>query len=185
MAFVNDSCDRNEKIFSDAYFLEGKGGYTNYHLEQDLLRERGRSYSKILASHHIPQGKLLDVGCAAGYMMQGFQDCGWQVTGLESNKTMADFAMNKLNLKVVNTSLEDCDLKDRFDVISLIQLIGHLDNPHRYRESQGAHEARGTCSCRNVELSEYYGKDPGGFVARVRSSYRSELVFARKSRPAF
>jgi len=33
--------------------------------------------------------KVLDIGCAAGFILKGFEDSGWICRGIEPNETMA------------------------------------------------------------------------------------------------
>jgi len=129
MTFAGDSRSHVKQIFSDEYFFKGGAGYSNYHREANLLRERGKKYSKILIESSIPKGTILDIGCAAGYLMQGLKECGWNVMGIEANKTMADYAKAKNNLNVINAVVEDFVFGKQFDVISVIQVVGHLAEP--------------------------------------------------------
>ena len=58
-----------DEVYSDDYFFEGKDGYPNYLKEKDLLYKSGIKYAKIL-SRYTKQGKVLDVGCAAGFILK-------------------------------------------------------------------------------------------------------------------
>ena len=113
--------------YGDAYFLEGKnGGYPNYLAESDILIQRGQKYSNILKKQNIKEGKLLDVGAAAGFILKGFISEGWEGEGIEPNKTMAKYAKTQLGLNVSQSSLEEFESENKFDCITLIQVAAHF-----------------------------------------------------------
>ena len=56
-----------------------------------MLYNYGLRYAKIIAKYSKP-GKVLDVGCAAGFILRGFKDSGWDVYGIEPNETMAGYS---------------------------------------------------------------------------------------------
>ncbi len=83
--------------YGDDYFSGGGAGYSDYNAEADLLRERGQMYARKIAPY-TTTGVMLDVGAAAGHILQGFQDRGWQGTGVEPNASMAAIAEERYGL---------------------------------------------------------------------------------------
>src|SRR4051794_14172621 len=75
------------EFYSDDYFFAGKDGYPNYINEQVLLRRHGKRYARIM-SRYMKTGRVLDVGCAAGFILKGFEESGWECQGVEPNATM-------------------------------------------------------------------------------------------------
>ncbi len=120
-----------EGIYDDHYFFEGGAGYPDYLQEGDLLKNRGKKYAAILSKEGIKPGRVLDVGCAAGYMLKGFQEAGWEGTGIEPNKAMADYACTKLGLNVINQAVENFSSDREFDLVVLCQVIDHLIDPKK------------------------------------------------------
>jgi SAM-dependent methyltransferase len=118
-----------EKVYSDAYFFEGGAGYPDYLAESKLLMQQGFYYASKLEKHSKP-GQILDVGCAAGFLLKAFKNKGWQCLGLEPNSTMARYGRDFLGLQIVEESLESYDTDSKFDLVSLIQVIGHFYNFH-------------------------------------------------------
>ena len=114
-----------DEVYSDDYFFAGKDGYPNYLDEKDILYKYGFKYAKIIAKH-IKPGHVLDTGCAAGFILKGFEDAGWKCHGIEPNKTMADYGKEKLNLNITVGSLETFETTQKFDLINMIQVIGHF-----------------------------------------------------------
>ena len=119
------------EVYGDDYFHGGGAGYSDYLSEATLLREHGRHYAHIL-SRHVAAGTLLDVGAAAGFLLQGFCDLGWDGEGVEPNAAMARHAREQLGLQVTASSLEEFSSATRnsFDVVSLIQVMAHFVDPH-------------------------------------------------------
>lgn len=84
---------------------------------------------KVLSNLAGP-GELLDIGCGRGKFLQVAKDAGWKVTGLEPAKEHADYANRVQGFNVLNTSIENAFLGDeRFDVVTLWDVIEHLDHP--------------------------------------------------------
>jgi SAM-dependent methyltransferase len=120
-----------KEVYGDAYFTEGGAGYVDYLAEGPMLRERGRKYGEIL-KRHAPagtRGTLLDVGAAAGFLMQGMADAGWTVTGFEPNDTMASYGRTTLGLDLRTGTLESMTTDQTFDAISMIQVMAHFLDP--------------------------------------------------------
>jgi len=115
-------------VYSDSYFFEGKDGYPNYLDEKDILIKHGDRYAKIVSNYINVPGSLLDVGCAAGFILKGFKQNGWQCYGIEPNKTMAAYGKTELDVDIQVGSLESVDMDKTFDLITLIQVIGHFQD---------------------------------------------------------
>lgn len=122
---IKDTETHVEKVYSDEYFFEGKAGYPNYLIEKDLLYNYGLRYAKII-SRYIKPGSLLDIGCAAGFIMKGFEDASWKVNGIEPNNTMAAYGRENLNLDIQTGSFENFTTTNKFDLVTMIQVIGHF-----------------------------------------------------------
>lgn len=119
-------------VYGDDYFHGGGAGYSDYLSESALLRAHGGRYAKILSRHAKQPGTLLDVGAAAGFVLQGFCDHGWCGEGVEPNEAMARHAREQLKLPVTASSLEDFlpTMSDTFDVVSMIQVMAHFVDPN-------------------------------------------------------
>lgn len=122
---IADTGNHIEKAYDDDYFFAGKQGYPNYLDEKEILLKYGANYAKIIARFTKP-GRLLDVGCAAGFILKGFQDAGWTCKGLEPNDRMASYGRESLKLNIVTGNLESFTTDERFDLANLVQVIGHF-----------------------------------------------------------
>jgi 2-polyprenyl-3-methyl-5-hydroxy-6-metoxy-1,4-benzoquinol methylase len=117
-----------ETHYDDDYFFGGGAGYDDYLSEAALLTAHGRRYARILSRFTTP-GRLLDVGAAAGFVLNGFAEAGWEGHGIEPNATMARHGREQLNLDVACGTLEDMPADSQFDVVSMIQVVAHFLEP--------------------------------------------------------
>ena len=127
---IEPKSDHVKNVYDDTYFNGGMDGYSDYSLEETLLRTRGGEYARKIEKFTDKKGILLDVGAAAGYILQGFIDEGWQGVGLEPNKSIAKFGQDNFNLDIRVGVLENFKDNKRYNLISMIQVIGHLHNPY-------------------------------------------------------
>jgi SAM-dependent methyltransferase len=122
---LQDVKNHLKEVYSDDYFFAGKDGYPDYLREKDLLYKSGLNYSKIIAKYTKP-GRVLDVGCAAGFILKGFEKSGWECYGVEPNDTMANYGRTELKLNIQTGGLETYDSGRKFDLVNLTQVIGSL-----------------------------------------------------------
>ena len=120
--------DHVADVYGDDYFFGGGAGYSDYTTEERLLRNAGRKYVKLL-SRWLRSGSLLDVGAAAGFILQGFCDAGWTGTGVEPNARMAAEACRRFGLDVVASPFEHYRPGRTFDVVTMFQVIAHFPDP--------------------------------------------------------
>lgn len=113
------------QVYDDQYFSGGGAGYPDYLAQGDMLRDHGRRYARLLRSH-VSTGSMLDVGAAAGFVLQGFTDEGWNGSGIEPNVAMAEHGRAQLGLEIQTGPLETVVLNDPVDLVSMIQVLPHL-----------------------------------------------------------
>jgi SAM-dependent methyltransferase len=75
---------------------------------------------------HAPSGKLLDVGCGHGLLLDEARERGYQVEGLELSEQAAAHARS-LGLTVHAKTVAEID--SRYNVIVLADVLEHLDDP--------------------------------------------------------
>lgn len=129
--FAEIAADENHvaEIYDDSYFSGGGAGYADYSAEGEMLKKHGRMYAKKLAKFDSKKGKILDVGAAAGFILQGFIDEGWKGIGLEPNAEIAKAGQAKFGLDIRQGSLESFNANEKFDLISMIQVAAHFYSP--------------------------------------------------------
>lgn len=114
-----------ETVYGDSYFFGGGAGYPDYLSAGNLLREHGRRYARRIRRYASP-GRMLDVGAASGFLCDGFRSEGWQPEALEPNQTMAAYGRDKLKLVYHEGSLENFRSEGQYDLVSMIQVLGHF-----------------------------------------------------------
>lgn len=78
------------------------------------------------------KGRLLDIGCSAGFFLKVARDYGWETCGLEISKDTATIAQQRYGLRVIiNTLDESTFVQNSFDVVTLWDVLEHVDNPKK------------------------------------------------------
>ncbi|MGE3173148.1 MAG: class I SAM-dependent methyltransferase [Planctomycetota bacterium] len=126
------------KVYGEGYWKSDNPksrGYADYAREASLyLKTFQRRMA--LVRDWIPQGgRVLDVGCAAGYFMQVMREHGHKVLGVEPSAAIATIARQELGEHAVFVG----DLADApqelgyrdgaFDLITLWDVIEHIPDP--------------------------------------------------------
>ena len=79
---------------------------------------------------HIRMGKLLDVGCGMGIMLNRFRELGWDTYGVDVSTYATEYARNQLGLKVFTGTVDELDLPEGyFDLVTVVLAIEHIPNP--------------------------------------------------------
>lgn len=90
------------------------------------LRKRCRAVLRF-----VPQGRLLDVGCATGDFLWAMRRYpGWEVAGVELNAAAAEYARAELQLDVRSGTLETANFPAAsFDAVTMWDVIEHVPDP--------------------------------------------------------
>lgn len=79
------------------------------------------------------KGKLLEIGCAAGYFLQVARERGWNAFGLELSEAAAEFGRKQLGLAIETGTVETTHYpNESFDVIVGMDVIEHVPDPHLF-----------------------------------------------------
>jgi SAM-dependent methyltransferase len=92
--------------------------------EEEGRRRTARRLLRLLP----PGGRLLDVGCGHGLLLDEARAAGFDVEGLELSRGAAQYARGTLGLTVHERTLAD-HAAERYDAIVLADVIEHLDDP--------------------------------------------------------
>lgn len=90
---------------------------------------------KSIVEKHVPtKGSLLDIGCASGAFMRVMLDDGWQVQGIEPSESQYRRAAGVLGGSnfIHQCTLERAHLDDRFDLITLWDVLEHVTEPSQF-----------------------------------------------------
>jgi SAM-dependent methyltransferase len=125
----------------DYYEKDGVTGYTGYvenfrryaHVYRKLFDRRLRDLEPFAGKR-----RLLDVGCAHGFLLDHFRSNGWQVSGAEASPHSSQYAREELGLEVRTGPLLKTGFDgSSFDVILLIDVLEHLHRPYETLREAG------------------------------------------------
>ncbi|MCA0454664.1 MAG: methyltransferase domain-containing protein [Chloroflexi bacterium] len=137
LVYVSPRPDPNElyALYGETYFhnnQSGVVGYTNYLKDEPNIRKTFAGRLARLA-RFIRPGKLLDVGCAAGFFLDEARKQGWNVSGLDVSSFAVGYAAEHFGLDVRQGSLTELDFTDgSFDAVSMWDVIEHVPDPKAY-----------------------------------------------------
>ncbi len=101
----------------------------DYLAEEAGRRETARRLLDLLCGQ-VASGRLLDVGCGHGLLLDEARRRDYDVEGLELSRDAARHAHERLDLNVREHPLEDAALDDeRYDAIVLTDVLEHLEDP--------------------------------------------------------
>jgi len=76
------------------------------------------------------KGRILDIGCAAGFFLNLAKQQGFDPYGVEISKTLCSFAKKEFNLNVFCGTLREMNYpSEYFDVVTMFDVLSHLPTP--------------------------------------------------------
>jgi SAM-dependent methyltransferase len=120
-------------LYGEAYYTGGSDAVFADYVGQEAAR-RAHARRKLALLRHLPpriprSGRLLDVGCAAGFFLSEART-HYDVQGVELSAWSSDYARDRLGLPVVTGTLHDARLPaEHFDVVTLWDVIEHVPDP--------------------------------------------------------
>jgi SAM-dependent methyltransferase len=99
------------------------------YLAEETGRRATAAHLLDLIAAHVDGGRLLDVGCGHGLLLDEARRRGFDVVGLELSRSAARHAREVLGLDVREVPLEEFGVWDGFDVVVLADVLEHLDDP--------------------------------------------------------
>ena len=107
--------------------------YREMHDDAYLAEERGRRRSAErrldMVGSYVSGGRLLDVGCGHGLLLDEARRRGYAVEGLEPSASAAAHARDVLHLRVLEHPLEEHHADEGYDVIFMADVLEHLGDP--------------------------------------------------------
>ncbi|HSU55765.1 MAG TPA: class I SAM-dependent methyltransferase [Candidatus Dormibacteraeota bacterium] len=96
-------------------------------LQNALYRHRVKTVERISEKR---RGRVLDVGCGRGWLLQQFRKAGWDVHGTELSEQAARYGREALGLPIETGSLEDVSFPaNHFDAITMWHVLEHVPEP--------------------------------------------------------
>ena len=111
---------------------EYEGGlYKEYVEARDMKLDHFRHRMQLLAPR-VRTGKMLDVGCSCGYLMEVAAENGFDVHGLEFSKAAIAAAAPSIQPRIQRSSIEGLTGEEEFDLITAFDLIEHIERPGEF-----------------------------------------------------
>ena len=130
LVYVNPR--HNLKAARERYSREWfKGGaYRDYMSAENELKNKFRRKIKVIEKYK-KSGRLLDIGCAAGFFMEVAKESNWETFGVEISEYASNYARER-GLNVLTGDLAEIDFPDEyFDVITMWEVIANLTDPRK------------------------------------------------------
>ncbi|HEX5691601.1 MAG TPA: class I SAM-dependent methyltransferase, partial [Roseiflexaceae bacterium] len=137
-------CERCEFLFVDPaptatelsrfyqqpeYYADSTVGYADYlgdrARHEQLAAQRLERIDRLLPG----RGRIVDIGCAAGFFLHAAQGRGWEPFGVELSQDMAAFATQLIGPRVVSNLAELAAAPGSFDAVTGWEYIEHVPNP--------------------------------------------------------
>jgi SAM-dependent methyltransferase len=122
-----------DALYGEAYYTGGSDAVFADYVGQEAAR-RAQARRKLALLRWLPprvprQGRLLDVGCAAGFFLAEARR-HYEVQGVELSAWSSAYARDRLGLPVFTGTLQQAMLPaDRYDVVTLWDVIEHVPDP--------------------------------------------------------
>lgn len=131
MVYVNPQFDTADLL--EQYAARDNSRAMQKHYARVTTAARLAEYDYMLAAieRHLPgRGRLLEIGCGAGYLLARARDRGWQVTGLDAAPWVTAAAAERGISDVRIGTLGEAGLAESsFDVVVMAQVLEHVPRP--------------------------------------------------------
>ncbi|MFO1051508.1 MAG: class I SAM-dependent methyltransferase [Planctomycetota bacterium] len=133
------SDDAIHAVYEEEYWKSGSPktkGYANYAEESALYLKTFRRRMRFIERHVPKGGRILDVGCAAGYFLRIAQEYGHDVQGVEVSTAISKEAIRALGadrvwvgtLQSLPEQRPGC-ARGSFDLLTMWDVIEHVPDP--------------------------------------------------------
>ncbi len=108
-------------------FNDGSGYDGAFGMREEMLAQHDRSLRAL--ERRVPAGRLLDVGCGPGFLLEAACARGWSTVGVDPS-AFAVARARKEGFEAHEGMLEDVDLAPAsFDALALLQVVEHMTDP--------------------------------------------------------
>ncbi len=115
-------------LYDDTYFTTRQAAPLQAAAVKKAIRGAGRMLRSL--KRYKSGGRLLDIGCGAGYFLAAAREAGFDVRGVEPSSWGIDVARGILNLPVDQVSIESVEFApESFDLVNLSHVLEHVSSP--------------------------------------------------------
>jgi O-antigen biosynthesis protein len=115
-------------FYQDDYYSSAKASNDVGYLDYDTTSEHGVLWASALVELVFSSGKVLDIGCANGYLLNSLSP-QFQKYGIEANEKAAEYATS-LGINVLSNDILDPKLSENypeyFDIITAVAVFEHI-----------------------------------------------------------
>ena len=106
-----------------------RGMRDDAYLAEEAGRRRTSRRLLDAIERHAPRGRMLEVGCGHGLLLDEARARGWAVEGIEIADASLAHARDALGLDVRAATLEEVEPGGRYQAVVLADVLEHLDDP--------------------------------------------------------
>ena len=101
----------------------------------------------------VPAGRLLEVGCGAGYLLAEARRRGYEVAGVEPSAACVEHVRRTYGIPVEQALVEETRLSEgAYDVVFHVDLLSHFPDPVRALRAMAARVKPGGFVCFEVGI---------------------------------
>jgi SAM-dependent methyltransferase len=119
-----------EDVYSDGKYQEA---VVNIYMKNHAFKMENFGKERIeLIRQHIDkpnESKLLDIGCGTGWFLELSKKYGFDVSGQELSKHMAQWTSERLNISIMNLPIDKLSTSIKYDVITMFDVLEHVKDP--------------------------------------------------------
>jgi len=105
--------------------------YLYFEKQQNQLPDNLKTL-QVLNKYSPNRGKLLEIGSYLGIFLDQIRTDGWDVTGLEIDKSALNYCRSKYGLNIIEGTLDRACLPEKeFDAVVLLHVIEHMPDPSK------------------------------------------------------
>jgi 2-polyprenyl-3-methyl-5-hydroxy-6-metoxy-1,4-benzoquinol methylase len=127
---ISPEIDRSQLGASDIAYIERMLQSNNARFSHQV--------SEVLKLGDIRGKTALDIGCGGGLFLSKLRDAGAKVMGIELSDSRAHYAQDHMKLQIEKRTIESAywaSKKDHFDIVTLWDVIEHVNRPGLTLES--------------------------------------------------
>jgi 2-polyprenyl-3-methyl-5-hydroxy-6-metoxy-1,4-benzoquinol methylase len=135
LVFVGARPDERElyALYGETYFhndQSGEVGYTDYIADEANIRQTAQRRLAFVERYTRGRGRMLDVGCAMGFIMDEAHRRGWQVEGLDVSSYAVEYVRQRFGHTAYHNTVLDAPLSAAsYDLITMYDVIEHVPDP--------------------------------------------------------
>ena len=119
--------------YTDEYLTEYYSNYTSGddfdYWHEALLYGHDFYLSKI--EKFINVGKMLDVGCGGGYLLEAAINRGWAVRGFDVDDVATSMVSERIGVEIDSGDFFSTKLDEDYDLVTMHQVLEHVKDPNK------------------------------------------------------